>query len=288
MSNPLVVKRERDEQEIVEENSDFFIHDGDELIIYDGEEESIEGDPIGVKQEEFHNVSVFEETPVVRYRNRYTNEQKKEIIKVAEQSSNKQAAKQFSVDESCIRKWRTMKYFNEKPSTSSSNPLEFHDVKPIVKMKGNVETVTPKKTRKAYTAGRKLDVINYAEVTGNRQAAKIFDIDESCIRKWRLQKEMLIDINRERGTKRKPNLHWAELEKALKNWVLEQMNEGILLKPKEIRERSIEMAKEMNIQNFRGTSSYIFKFMERYHIPGRQGKKGSRKKVKEEVVFIQE
>ena len=263
-------KLEKSERNVIEEDTNYFVND--EMIEYD-DNESVDGDPL-VKDEEYQE-ALMEEPEKMRCRNHYTNEQKSQIIAAAELSSNKEAAKQFSVDESCIRKWRAKQ---SQPSTSSS--IEFLDLK--VK---NIAETPPKvvKKRRAYTAGWKLEVVNYAEVTGNRQAAKIFGIDESCIRKWRVSKEMLIEINRERGTKRKPNLHWADLEKSLKLWVLDQMNQGLLLKPKEIREKSIEIAKEMNINNFRGTSSYIFKFMERYHIPGREVKKG-KKKVKTEII----
>lgn len=113
---------------------------------------------------------------------------------------------------------------------------------------------------------------------GNRQAAKIFSIDESCIRKWRQNKEMLIEIHHERGTKRKPNLHWPEIDRMLKDWVIVQMSSGIRLKPSEIKAKSLEIAETLSITNFKGTSSYIFKFMMRYHIPGREPKSSAKKK----------
>ncbi|KAG5666306.1 hypothetical protein PVAND_017857 [Polypedilum vanderplanki] len=123
------------------------------------------------------------------------------------------------------------------------------------------------KTRRAYSSGEKLEVVAFAEVSSNRQAAKVFCIDESCIRKWRNQKEQLIEINRERGTKRKPNLRFPQLEAQLKSFVIKKLEAGFILRPSEIKAESIRIAEELKIENFKGTSSYIFKFMERYHIP---------------------
>lgn len=88
---------------------------------------------------------------------------------------------------------------------------------------------------------------------------------------------MLIEIHQERGTKRKPNLHWPDIDRLLKDWVIHQMASGIRLKPSEIKAKSIEIAESLNITNFKGTSSYIFKFMMRYHIPGRESKTSLKK-----------
>lgn len=136
---------------------------------------------------------------------------------------------------------------------------------------------TQKNRRKSYSSSQKLKVVSYAEVAGNRQAARWAAIDESCIRKWRLNKELLIEINSERGTKRKPNLHWPSLDMELKSWVLEQMKNGVILKPSAIKTKSIELAKALDLSDFKGTSSYIFKFMERYKIPGRQTRHSAKK-----------
>lgn len=84
---------------------------------------------------------------------------------------------------------------------------------------------------------------------------------------------MLENINRERGTRRKPNLRFPELEQRLKEFVQQKIDqEGILMRPQEIKIHSMKIAQELNITNFKGTSSYIFKFMERYQIPSRRNK----------------
>ena len=43
--------------------------------------------------------------------------------------------------------------------------------------------------RASYTASFKLRVVAYAVEKGNRVAGKQFSIDESCVRRWRSQRE---------------------------------------------------------------------------------------------------
>jgi len=275
--------------------------------------EEIEGNEHFLEDEsggdELDHIEEEEDKKVVRYRARYSAAKKLDAIAIAEQSSNRQASKILTIDESCIRKWRLKKeaiqLVHEKKPMALSFKLERNNenfklerTNESLKLEQSnepqaststeeyiiesiddtaVETKTeqrPKefRPRKSYSSGQKLEVVSFAEVTGNRQAAKIYQIDESCIRKWRGQKELLECINQERGTKRKPNLHWPELEAELRNWVNAQMDTGKLLKPSEIKAQAIQLAKERNIDNFKGTSSYIFKFMERYHIPARKPK----------------
>ena len=46
--------------------------------------------------------------------------------------------------------------------------------------------------RASYTTSFKLRVVAYAVDKGNRAAGKQFNIDESCVRRWRLQREKLL------------------------------------------------------------------------------------------------
>ncbi|XP_070490415.1 uncharacterized protein [Chironomus tepperi] len=228
-----------------------------------------------------------------RIRLRYTLKEKLKAIDLAERTSNRQAAKVLTIDESCIRKWRQQKEqirnngnqeackISRKASNVQQESQEMEcetEIECEIQTEVVNETVDEPKplkevrTRKSYSSGEKLEVVAFAEVTGNRQAAKIFKIDESCIRKWRNQKDLLIEINQERGTRRKPNLRFPEVETRLKAHVNQKLNEGIVLKPSEIKAESIRIAEELNITNFKGTSSYIFKFMERYHFPSSRSK----------------
>lgn len=146
---------------------------------------------------------------------------------------------------------------SEEPST---------EVKPAArhKIKENRDGSRERRKRKSYVSSEKLKIIAYAEVTGNRQAGKEFNIDESLVRKWRGQKNLLLQITQSRDTKRKPNLRFPEVEERLKEFVENKIAEGVHLQPREIKAEAVKIANEMEISNFKGTSSYIFKFMERY------------------------
>jgi transposase-like protein len=152
------------------------------------------------------------------------------------------------------------------------------EVKPDT-IKENQDAITSESSkevrkRKSYVTSDKLKIIAQAELSGNRQAGKIFNIDESLVRKWRLQKANLL-LNQERNTKRKPNLKFPALEIRLKEFVENKIHEGIQLQPKEIKAEASRIAHEMKISSFKGSSSYIFKFMERY----KYTKKHKRKKT---------
>lgn len=148
------------------------------------------------------------------------------------------------------------------------------------------ELVTSEKTkRKSYFTYQKLEAIRYAEEAGsNRQAARAFSVDESCIRKWRQNKDLIATIDQERTAartpRRKSNLHWPTLDQKLKIWVKEQLESGVSVKPKHVREKSIELAEELNLEDFKGSNSYVFKFMRRYHFPGNVLRKGVQNSLK--------
>ena len=276
----------------------------DSQVIHEEHLEEEENDEIIIP----YNVDPLQDSlecsPKPRVRLRYTLKEKLKAIDLAEHTSNRQAAKMLTIDESCIRKWRHQKVQirnngNQeackvtRKSTNVQTESQEMDCDTEIECEVQTEALEevmqePKpikevRTRKSYSSGEKLEVVAFAEVTGNRQAAKVFKIDESCIRKWRNQKEMLIEINQERGTRRKPNLRFPDVESRLKAFVMQKLDEGILLKPSEIKAESIRIAEELNISNFKGTSSYIFKFMERYHFPSGRGKGLATKSIKKSV-----
>ena len=278
--------------DVKNDSKDENIFTSDDIIIYEAEyeedplmkmesEEHVDDEfQLEFEDEEFFIEDTDSAKPDVKKVSRYTYnaDEKLEAILFAEKTSNRQAAKRFLINESCIRKWR-----KKRADNIDTNPVES-----TIKDEANVEELsepqevkseefvkTEKSRRRSYTLKNKLDAVSYAEVVGNRKAARIFLVDESCIRKWRFNKEILLELNNEKGTKRKlrrPNLHWPLLEAELKSWVLSIMNSGVRLKPGEIKAKSLEIAKDLNVTNFKGTSSYISKFMERYNIPGRQPK----------------
>ena len=133
---------------------------------------------------------------------------------------------------------------------------------------GKIEVLV--KPRKTYTPYQKLEIMRFAEGNSNRSAMRKFDINESCVRQWRLQKETIQKMYHEQQTSnrivsiKKPRICWPDLEKDLKDWIVENEDRGAILDPYEIKATAIEMAKKRKIPNNNGIlSTFIVKFMRR-------------------------
>lgn len=115
-------------------------------------------------------------------------------------------------------------------------------------------------SRKSWTQNQKLSIIAYAEEHGNRKAARRFGLNESSVRCFRRQKDQLQTMQPSKSTNRHGVAYWPELENNLKDWVNAQPT-----KPKihEIQKEACELAKSFGYENFSGSTSYIFKFMQR-------------------------
>lgn len=120
-----------------------------------------------------------------------------------------------------------------------------------------------KKKRNSYTADFKLDVINKAQEVGNREAGRLFDVDEKCVRRWRSCKKELESMNRRKRSNRYRKPYWPLLEKDLYNWIKSQRDGGRPVSTIQIRLRAKSLAKIMNISNFAGNSSWCYRFMRR-------------------------
>lgn len=122
--------------------------------------------------------------------------------------------------------------------------------------------------RKSYTVEEKLKIISYAEEHNNRVTAREFNVNESSVRCFRRQKEMLLKMNPQKKTNRKAFPHWPKLEEELKEFVISHpIKHGTKAKLKEIKQEAIEIAAKHGIEGFNGSNSYIFKFMTRHQLP---------------------
>lgn len=122
--------------------------------------------------------------------------------------------------------------------------------------------------RQSYTVKKKLEIIDYADQTNNRAAARFYNINESTVRNFRRQKEALLSMNPQRKSQRGANPHWPELESELKAYIINHSEEqGVKVKLKDIKKVAIEIAAKRGIQKFNCSTSYIFKFMQRNHLP---------------------
>ena len=69
--------------------------------------------------------------------------------------------------------------------------------------------------RTSYTAEFKLKVIEKAEEVGNREAGRLYNIDESNIRLWRKSKAKFTQTSRSTRSFWRGVLSWPELEEEL-------------------------------------------------------------------------
>lgn len=156
--------------------------------------------------------------------------------------------------------------FEDSDTTFDNIYLEFEP-------EDGIEVKTPKSTgivvsRKSYTVEEKLNIIKFAEENNNRVAARNFAINESSVRCFRRQKEMLLKMNPQKKSNRKANPHWPQLEEELKQYVINHPAEhGSKAKLKDIKREAIKIATKHGIEKFNGSNSYIFKFMQRHQLP---------------------
>lgn len=139
---------------------------------------------------------------------------------------------------------------------------EKSDIKPRTSRQGTVLN------RKSYTVEEKLKIIEHAEQHNNRVTARHYEINESSVRCFRRQKEMLLKMNPLKKTNRKAFPHWPKLEEELKEYVINHpLEHGTKAKLKEIKQEALCIASRHGIENFNGSNSYIFKFMTRHKLP---------------------
>lgn len=129
----------------------------------------------------------------------------------------------------------------------------------------------PVQSRRSYTAGFKLQVIEYAEENGGNLAAqRKFGVHEKNIRSWRKQKDALRQTKKSQKAFRRHAPHWPDLEDKLETFVMEQRAACRALNTVQLRLKAVAMAEEMNITNFQGTVSWCFRFMKRKNLAIRQ------------------
>lgn len=73
--------------------------------------------------------------------------------------------------------------------------------------------------RSSYDASFKLKAIDLAIQEGNRAAARKLSVNESMVRRWRRQREELMQCQKSRKAFRGHKSRWRELENVLEEWV---------------------------------------------------------------------
>lgn len=120
--------------------------------------------------------------------------------------------------------------------------------------------------RSSYDASFKLKAIDLAIQEGNRAAARKLSVNESMVRRWRRQREELMQCQKSRKAFRGHKSRWPELENVLEEWVNTLRAGGRGVSTVQIRLKAKTIAREMNIKDFKGGPSWCFRFMKRKNL----------------------
>ncbi|XP_037130103.1 uncharacterized protein si:dkeyp-84f3.9 isoform X2 [Syngnathus acus] len=131
--------------------------------------------------------------------------------------------------------------------------------------------------RKSYPASYKLHVVKYAAENSNRAAGRMFGVNEKLVRNWRKAEVTLSEMKKTKKANRGLKARWPQLEERLRAWVLEQCAAGSRLSTVELHLHAKVFAKEMNINDFIGGSSWCYRFMQRNQVSIRERKMMSQK-----------
>lgn len=117
--------------------------------------------------------------------------------------------------------------------------------------------------RRSYSAIFKLTVCDYAERESNRDASRMFGIDEKNVRNWRKMKHVLQNMNSRQMARRKGQCKWPDLERQLKDWVTQQRLRKERVTTVHIKLKAKLLAGEQGIVDFTGSSGWLQKFLKR-------------------------
>ena len=127
--------------------------------------------------------------------------------------------------------------------------------------------------RKSYDLKFKQSVIKYAEENRNREAGRIFFIDENMVRRWRKKLSEISDksssssqskMRKLSGGGRKPVL--GNLEEELLEKIIDEREKHHHVPCKLITVWAQQLANEHNLHEFRASRGWLFNFMQRSNL----------------------
>ena len=104
---------------------------------------------------------------------------------------------------------------------------------------------------KSFSALKKLEIVQFAELNGNWEAGRHFEVAESNIRLWTKNKHLLKGMNQNKRARRWRKEFWPELEKELKMWVMNQRKDGRKVSTVAIKFRAKIITQTNLIENFK-------------------------------------
>lgn len=118
---------------------------------------------------------------------------------------------------------------------------------------------------RSFTASFKLQVTEYAEEHGKREAGRKYDVDEKRVRYWIKQKDALAATNRSRKAFRGKKCKYPELEGELVKYVIDTRNDGYAVSTDMVRVKALNIARHMEIPKaqFKASRGWATRFMNR-------------------------
>lgn len=152
---------------------------------------------------------------------------------------------------------------------------------------------------KKYNLDFKKDAIDYAEIHGNRPAAREFKVDEKRIREWRIYKHDIVCLlDTEKGHERCRLLGGgrkpcnAELEKILLEWIDNQRSSDVKISSKLIMDKAESVYRELtagrNKSNlyFKASKGWLHRFLTRNKLSLRRMKERKKQTKKQKQIEI--
>ena len=133
-----------------------------------------------------------------------------------------------------------------------------------------------KRKRVAYEAGFTLKTLEYAKTHDNSKAAREFGVGESMIRDWRKKEQQLLAMPNTKRMRRGDVASFPELEEEVKDWVVEQRQNGFIVTRESLRLRALQLKKSDKYKNVLGMATFLVsagwcsRFMERHQLTLRQ------------------
>lgn len=118
--------------------------------------------------------------------------------------------------------------------------------------------------RQSYTMSFKKRTIRHSDAYGNRSAARMFGIDESMVRRWKLKRSVIFKCEVKRRAFRGPKQgRYPQLEDELAAFVRDTRTNGLCVTATLIRKKAHEIARRTGIAlvAFKASRSWVDRFM---------------------------
>ncbi|XP_061180799.1 serine-rich adhesin for platelets-like [Saccostrea echinata] len=212
---------------------------------------------------------------------RYTDDFKRKIILFAERHGNTKTAIRFHVCEEMVWKWREEKdtLFSVKGSSSNDAHTSGSQAQMTDEEIDNAISKFKTTQRRSFTSKFKLEVVAYAIQTNNMAAQRKYGVGEKLIRYWRKQRSNLENSKKNLRKLTPSRCAWPDLDALLKSWFFEQIEWGSALSLEIIRQKAIEFAEILKIDDFSGHVAWVARFLNRNKISLRQLEKERKNKM---------